>query len=143
MFVIYQHPKELPLIQQWHDGITLASFFHMLFLVIKIRLRQVRRSAFLFQHKDQGGKQFKSYFAEGRFPTFYRVWPPNFCWDKPPDSQFFLAPNACSISYTLTSINTMLLKVGQFKFYMICALAFTRYSLLSSKMENCQPLVGF
>ena len=50
---------------------------------------------------------------------------------------------AIAFPNTLTSINTMLLKVGQCKFYMKCALAFTRFSSPSSKMGNCQPLVGF
>ena len=116
MFVISQHSKELPLIQQWHYGITLASLFHMLFLVIKIQLKQVRRSTFLSQYKDQGRKKIISYFAEGRSPE------PSF------PSLHMHVLFAIAFPNTLTSINTMLLKVGKCKFYMICALAFMRFS---------------
>ena len=65
---IEQHIGRVIIPVVWWHSFDIAS--PILFSVIKTQWKQVRGSSFLSQHKDQGGKQFKCYFAEGHFLMF-------------------------------------------------------------------------
>ena len=92
--------------------------------VSKTRWKQI-----LLQYKDKWRKTFTSYFAKGRFSTWYQK---NVSGSKPPNPQFPLTPFPCFHTYspstTFSPSNAKLVKVAQCKFYMTCALTFKRYS---------------
>ena len=115
----------------------------MLFLGIKARSKQAWGSAFLSQHKDRGGKNHILPCRRAFSNVLDGVASTIFPRGEPPDPQLSLTPYACSINdsfpTTLSTINTMLVKVGQCKFYMTFGLAFTRFSLPpppQTKLEN-------
>ena len=98
-------------------------------------------SAFLSQHRDQGGNYLHPTLQKGVFRHSKGRG-----LKMLSDPQFPVTLYAFFISYslptTLSPFSTVLVRVFQSKFYMTCALAFTRFSLPPPKnMGKSPPLL--